>query len=88
MEEIELKSERRSKAKERLDEMVKSLDLLKKNRNGGDFDGKDGYQDHGKDGWGVVKGNIALKNGDFPGSKDISRMRDAIVNRAKDAGVN
>ena len=34
--------------------------------------------------WNLVVSNIALKNGDFPGTKDISRMRDAIVNKAKD----
>lgn len=44
---------------------------------------------NGKGGpWSVVAGNIALKNGDFPGNKDISRMRDAIVNKAKDGGSN
>lgn len=68
--------------------MMKNLDSLKNSKKNGGTDGKKGSEDFGNSSWGIVKGNIALKNGDFPGNKDISRMRDAIVNRAKDAGVN
>ena len=33
--------------------------------------------------WGVVVNNIALKDGEYPGTKNISRMRTAIVEQHK-----
>ena len=32
------------------------------------------------DSWKMVKNNIALKDGDYPGSKNVSRFRVAITN--------
>lgn len=88
VEEVELKNERRSAARQKLDAMVKNLDSLKSSKK----NGKSGQGSSGETGaggsWGIIKSNIALKNGDFPGNKDVSRMRDAIVNKAKDTGVN
>ena len=32
----------------------------------------------------MIKNNIALKNGDYPGKSDVTRMRESIVNKAGD----
>jgi hypothetical protein len=67
--------------------MMKNLDSLKKSK--ARTDTKSPTNAGGKGvSWGLVTNSIALKNGDFPGTKDISRMRDAIVNKAKDEGSN
>ena len=31
--------------------------------------------------WGLVANNIALKDGDYPGTKNVSRMKEAILNQ-------
>ena len=31
--------------------------------------------------WALIMNNIALKEGDYPGSKNVARMRQAIVNQ-------
>ena len=84
VEEVENKNDRRSKAKIRLQDMMKNLDSLKKSKGRSSDKLTDGSAGKGGS-WGSITQNIALKNGDFPGNKDISRMRDAIVNKAKDA---
>ena len=88
VEEIEQKNERKTAARQRLQAMVKNLDSLKSSKRNNKAGGDAGSGAHSGNSWGVIKSNIALKNGDFPGNKDISRMRDAIVNKAKDTGVN
>ncbi len=82
---MEAKNERRSRAKGQLQEMMKSLDSLKSSKS---KERSDRMNENmaGSGEWGTIVNSIALKNGDFPGTKDISRMRDAIVNKAKDTG--
>ncbi len=31
--------------------------------------------------WGLVANNIALKDGDYPGTRNVSRMRGVIMNQ-------
>lgn len=85
---MELKNERRAAAREKLLAMVKNLDSLKSSKRNGKSGESSAHGSSAGGSWGVIKSNIALKNGDFPGNKDVSRMRDAIVNKAKDTGVN
>lgn len=88
IEEIEAKNERRARGKAKLAEMIKNQEGLKKSAAKDKQDSANAFA-NGKGGpWSLVANNIALKNGDFPGTKDISRMRDAIVNKAKDGGSN
>lgn len=35
-------------------------------------------------GWKKVAGNIALKQGEHPGQKDVGRMRESIINKKND----
>lgn len=88
VEEIELKNERRSAAREKLLAMIKNLESLKSTKRNSRTQGDSPTGAAAGGSWGIIKSNIALKNGDFPGHKDVSRMRDAIVNKAKDTGVN
>lgn len=34
-----------------------------------------------KESWTMVKNNIAMKDGDYPGTKNVSRFREAISNQ-------
>ena len=36
------------------------------------------------DSWGKINSNIDLKDSDYKGSKDVQRMREAMMNRTKD----
>lgn len=85
--EYEAKNERRGKARAKLEEMMKNSDNLKKSKAQERAD-KNASNPQNQGSWGLVVNSIALKNGDFPGTRDISRMRDAIVNKAKDGGSN
>lgn len=83
VQEIEAKNERRSEAKKTLQEMLKNLDLQKGQKKKEKAEAaQSSSQNQGE--WNTIVNNIALKNGEFLGTKDVSRMRDAIVNKAKD----
>ena len=43
-------------------------------------EGIDGHRDVAES-WGLVANNIALKDGDYPGDKNVSRMRGVILNQ-------
>lgn len=83
VQEIEAKNERRSEGKKTLQTMLKNLDTLKGQKKKDKAEAAQSKaQNQGE--WNTIVNNIALKNGEFLGTKDVSRMRDAIVNKAKD----
>lgn len=83
VQEIEAKNERRSEGKKTLQTMLKNLDTLKGQKKKDKAEAAQSKtQSQGE--WNTIVNNIALKNGEFLGTKDVSRMRDAIVNKAKD----
>ena len=42
------------------------------------IEGVDGHRDVAES-WGVVSNNIALKDGDYPGERNVARMRGVIL---------
>ena len=46
------------------------------------IEGIDGHR-HVAESWGLVSNNIALKDGDYPGDRNVSRMRGVILNQHK-----
>lgn len=84
VEEIEAKNQRRQRARAKLQDMLKASEALKLSKAQERASKSSNATNSQGNSWQTVVNNIALKNGDFPGTKDISRMRDAIVNKAKD----
>lgn len=89
-EEERLRQEIRKKAAEyllefetqRQETIAKRREDLKKgvSSSGGQSKGEEGTADM----WGKVTGNIDLKDSEYKGSKDVSRMKEAMMNRNND----
>ena len=67
----EQRQERIAKKRKELEEKIAQGDL---NKEGGT----------NSESWGRINSNIDLKDSEYKGSKDVQRMREAMMNRTKD----
>lgn len=85
--EVEAKKERRAAAQKYLQEYManhKQSLLEKRQANQNNNNGlSSGANQHGQS-WQLVKNNIAQKAGDYPGTQNVDRIRESILNKAAD----
>ena len=91
-EEEEKRNEIRKKAAEylvefeekRKEEIAKKRKILEENEKNGNINKGDGSGDS----WSKVKDNIDLKDSEYKGSKDVQRMREAMMNNPNSQPLN
>ena len=80
-----LRNEIRKKASEYLVEFeTKRQEEIKKRRENLENNRPQNNNDQGGDSWAKVKDNIDLRDSDYKGSKDVQRMREAMLNKKDD----
>jgi hypothetical protein len=93
--ELKLKNENREKAnaymrefeQRRTEEIAKRKEMNIRNEK--DFiEEKKMIKEGKKNSWECVMDNIAVKDSDYKGSKDVSRMKNVIINRKNDNNLN
>ncbi len=92
LEEEEKRNEIRKKAAEflvefeekRKEEIAKKRKILEENEKNGNINKRDGSGDS----WSKVKDNIDLKDSEYKGSKDVQRMREAMMNNPNNQPLN
>ena len=93
--ELKLKNENREKAsaymrefeQKRMEEIAKRKEMNIKNKK--DFiEEKKMIKEGKKNSWECVMDNITIKDSDYKGSKDVSRMKNVIINRKNDNNLN
>ena len=84
-EEEKLREEIRKKASEYLLEFEKNRqEEIAKRRENLENNRPQNNNDQGGDSWAKVKDNIDLRDSDYKGSKDVQRMREAMLNKKDD----
>ena len=84
-EENQLKIQRRADGKQRLDQMMSDREQeVEKKKASATYQEEYDANNESDNSWSKICNNIALKDGDYQGSKDITKMRGAIVNKRED----
>ena len=74
---VEFEAKRQEMIAKRRKELEEKNKNINQNQEGG----------NNTDSWGKIKSNIDLKDSDYKGSKDVQRMREAMMNRTDDPNI-